>query len=128
MRALTLDRQGFAGELVHDVQQLEVVSVSALIELKVDRPQVIGSLGAQTARREGAVAQALAFAPLAGDPQALLAPHPAGALDVQLPPIIEQQLVRAAVPPPRTRARDRPQLRAQLRVIADTTGSWRWVE
>ena len=45
--AVALDRQRLAGELVHDVQQLEVVPVSGLIPLEVDRPHVIGRLGPQ---------------------------------------------------------------------------------
>ncbi len=43
--AVALDRQRLAGELVHDVQQLEVAPVGGLIPLKVDRPHMIGSLG-----------------------------------------------------------------------------------
>ena len=35
--AVALDRQRLPGELVHDVQQLEVVPVRGLIELKIDR-------------------------------------------------------------------------------------------
>jgi hypothetical protein len=42
---------------------------------------------------------------------------PAGALDVQLPPVVEQQLMRAAIPPPRPLPGDRAQPRAQPRLI-----------
>ena len=42
--AVALDRQCLAGELVHHVQQLEVVPVRGLIELKIDRLHVIRPL------------------------------------------------------------------------------------
>ena len=42
--AMALDRQRLAGELIHHVQQLEVVPVRSLIELKIDRPHVIRPL------------------------------------------------------------------------------------
>jgi hypothetical protein len=45
MRAVTLDREGFARELVDDVQQLQGPPVGGLVELEVQRPHMIGALG-----------------------------------------------------------------------------------
>ena len=53
--AVALDRQRLAGELVHDVQQLEVVPISGLIPLEIDRPHVIGPLRPQPIRRDRGV-------------------------------------------------------------------------
>jgi hypothetical protein len=87
--------------------------------LKVDRPHVIGLLGPQPRRWHRGLAQTLALAARARHPEPLLAPHPTGALDVEHPPGVEQQLVRAAIPPPRPLPRESPQRRSQRRVIAD---------
>jgi hypothetical protein len=74
--AVTLNRQRLAGELVDDVQQLEVVPVGGLIELKVDRPHVIGRLCPKAVGRDRGRPESLALAPLARDAQAFLAPQP----------------------------------------------------
>ncbi len=120
--AVALDRQRFTRELVHHVQQLEVVPVGGLIPLKVDRPHMIGPLSPQPLGRDGQLAQPLAFAALGRHSEALLAPHPPGALDVQRPPVLQQQRVRAPVPPPRALPRDPSQLRLQRRVIVGDRG------
>jgi hypothetical protein len=43
---VALDRQCFAGELVDDIKQLEDPAVGGLVELKVQRPYMIGSVPA----------------------------------------------------------------------------------
>ena len=123
-----LDRQRLTGELVDDVQQLQVVPVSGLVELEVDRPHVIGCLSPQPLRRSRRGPEPLALAALLRDPKPLLAPQPLRALAVQLPALIEQQLMRTAIPPPRPAAGDATKLCPQRSVVAATTGSWRWVE
>jgi hypothetical protein len=57
------DREGLAGELVDDVQQLENPAVGGLIELEVQRPHVIGCLGPQPLGWDGRGAEALSLAP-----------------------------------------------------------------
>jgi len=46
-RAIDLDRQGLAGELVDDVEELELAAVGGRVVLEVQRPQVAGVGGAQ---------------------------------------------------------------------------------
>ena len=41
-RALDLDCETFAGELVNDIQKLELTSVGDLVELEVHRPDDVG--------------------------------------------------------------------------------------
>jgi len=106
----TLDRQRLTGELVHDMQQLQVVPVSGLIPLEVDRPHVVRPIGSQPRRGHRGLAQPLTLAPPLRHPQPLLAPQPLGALAIDLPALIEQQLMRPAIPPPRPATRDPPQL------------------
>ena len=106
--AMALDRQRLASELIHHVQQLQVVPVRSLIELKIDRPHVIRPLRPKPLGWHGRGPEALAFAPLSRDAQALLAPHPAGPLDVQRPAVVEQQPMRAPIPPTRPLPRDPP--------------------
>jgi hypothetical protein len=115
--AVTLDRQRFAGELVDDVQQLQDPAVGGLVELEVQRPHVIRPLSPQPPGRDRRIAHTLALAPPARHPDALLAPQPLRPLAVQLPALLEQQLMRAAVPPPRPPTGDPPQLGSQRRVI-----------
>ena len=38
--------QGFSGELVDDVEQLDAAQAGGLVELEVQGPQVVGALGA----------------------------------------------------------------------------------
>jgi hypothetical protein len=116
--SVTLDRQRLAGELVDDMQQLQDPPVGGLIELEVQRPHVIRLLGAQPLGRDGRGPEPLALAAPLRHPQALLAPQPLRALAMQHPSLFEQPLMRTAIPPPRTIARDLPQLRAQRRVVA----------
>ena len=76
-RAGDADRQGLAGVLVDDVQQLQRPAVDGRVELEVQRPDVVGPLGpqplgrARSSRRAGA-ASACVAAP-AGPPRATAA-------------------------------------------------------
>jgi hypothetical protein len=121
--SVTLDRECLAGELVDDVQQLQDPPVGGLIKLEVQRPHVIGVLGAQPLGPDGRGPEPLALASPLRHPQALLVPQPLRALAVQRPALIQQPLMRTAIPPPRTIARDLPQLRAQRRIVA--SDQWR---
>src|SRR5438034_453309 len=80
-------------------------------------PPARAPLGPQPIGRNGRVAQPLTLAPPLRHAQSFLAPQPLRALAVQPPALIEQHLMRAAVPPPRPPAGDPPQLRAQRRVL-----------
>lgn len=51
--ARDVDRERLAGELVDEVAQLDDAAVGGLIELKVQRPDVIGVLGPQSMGGEG---------------------------------------------------------------------------
>ena len=95
----------FAGELVDDVAQLQPPAIGGLVELEVDGPHLVGSLGPQ----QLTVGQATALA-FAGrwSPQPFFSPQPAGALaidDVTLP---AQDRVRRLPAPPRVAAGDLP--------------------
>ena len=115
--AAALDRQRLPRELVNHVQQLQDPAVGGLIELEVKRPHVIGPLGPQPVGRNRRVPQALALAPPDRHPETLLAPQPLHALAVDLPALLQEQLMRAAVPPPRPPPGDPPKLRPQRRII-----------
>jgi hypothetical protein len=78
---------------------------------------VIRVLGPQPLGWHGRIAQPLAFAAPLGHSQALLAPQPLRTLAVDPPSLLEQQLVRAAVAPPRPLAGDLPQLSPQRLII-----------
>ena len=106
-----------AGELVHDVEQLQDPAVVGHVELEVKRPHVIWALGPQPVARHRRFPAALAFAALGRHPQPFLAPQPLGALAVDRPALLEQMLMRLAIPPARPLARERPQLRSQRRVV-----------
>ena len=41
-----VDGQGFSGELVDDVEQLDAPQAGDLVELEIQRPHVVGALGA----------------------------------------------------------------------------------
>ncbi len=116
--AVTLDRERLAGELVDDMQQLENPAVGGLIELKVQRPDVIGRLCAQPVGRHRRGPEALALAPALRHAQPLLTPQPLRTLAIQHPALLEQQLMRTPIPPPRPLARDLPQRRPQPGVVA----------
>jgi hypothetical protein len=79
---VTLYRECLAGELVDDMQQLEDPAVGGLIELIVQRPDVIGRGGSQSLGRDRRGPEALALASPLRDPEALLAPQPLRALAV----------------------------------------------
>ena len=116
--ALAFHREGFAGELVNDVQLLEDPAVGGHVELVVKRPHVIGPLGAQALGWDGRVAEALALAPPARHSQAFFAPEALHALAVQRPAVLEEQGVRAPVAPPGPLLGDLAQPGAQRSVVA----------
>ena len=116
--AVHAHRQRLAGELVDDVQQLEDPPVGGLVKLEVQRPHVIWCLSSQPLGRGRRVAEPLALAAALGYPQALLAPQPLRALAVELEALLEQQLVRAPIPPPRPLAGDLAQRAAKPGVVA----------
>ncbi len=64
------------------MQELQEPSVGGLVELEVERPDLVGMLGMQALGRHGGLADALALSPPLGDPQALLAPQASDALAV----------------------------------------------
>jgi hypothetical protein len=117
-----VDRQGFAGELVDDVEQLEHAPVGGLIELEVQRPDVIGPLGLQALSGDGRLAQAPALAPAGRDPEAFLAPQALHALAVDAVPELAETHVRAAIAPARPLGRELAQQRAQLRLLVGRAG------
>ena len=108
--ALDQHHQRLARELVDDVEQLQRPPVGGLVELEVERPHLVGALGAQPLgrhrrRRRAAGACACALR----HPQALLAPQPLHPLAVDLPALLAQPGgARAGTPtadaPRRTRA------------------------
>ena len=73
-------RERFTGVLVDDVGQLQPPAIGGLVELEVDRPDVIGPLGTQPLG--GAGRDTAAFADPDRSAQALLAPQPLHALVV----------------------------------------------
>ena len=83
---VALDRERLAGVLVDDVQELQDPAVLGLVELEVERPDVVGALGAEAIGRHGRLPEALALCGAPGDPQAFLAPQPLDALAVELHP------------------------------------------
>jgi hypothetical protein len=102
--ALTLDRERLAGELVHDVQQLQDSAVGGLVVLIVDRSHMIGRLGPQPAGRDSRDPEPLALSPPPRHSEPLLAPQPLCAFAVDLPALIDQQLMRGY--PHRGRSRE----------------------
>src|SRR5215216_1034845 len=73
-------RERFTGVLIHDVGQLQPPAIGGLVELEVDRPDVVGPLGTQPLG--GAGRDTAAFAGPDRSAQALLAPQPLHALVV----------------------------------------------
>lgn len=96
-----------------------VVPVGGLIELKVDRPHVIGRLGAESVSRDRRDAKPLALSAPLRHPESFLAPQPLRPLAVQLPSLVEQQLMRTTVAPPRPTTGDPTQLRPQRLIVAN---------
>src|SRR3954447_1807497 len=117
-----VDRERFAGELVNDVEQLDHAAVGGLIELEVQRPDMIGPLRPQPVGRDRRLAEALALAPASGDPEAFFAPEPLDALAVDVVAELAEADVRAAVAPARPRGRDLAQQRPQHQVGVDRVG------
>jgi hypothetical protein len=111
--AVDLDGEGFAGVLVHDVEQLEDPPVEGLVELVVQRPHMIRVLGRQPVRRDGRAAKSLAFAPLGRHAEAFLAPQALDGLAVHGPALLAQHGVGAAIAPPGMDAAELPQLGAE---------------
>ncbi len=90
--------------------------------LEVKRPHVIGALRTQPLCRHGRLPEPAALAPTLRHPQPLLAPQPLHPLAVDLPALLAQAMVRAAVPPPRSLCRDLPQLRPQRPIVPGARG------
>ena len=89
-----------AGELVDHVEQLQHPAVGGLVELKVERPHLVGPLGAQALRRDGRVPQPPALAPPLRHPQPFLPPQALHTLAVHIPAQLAQVMMRTAIPPP----------------------------
>ena len=89
-RAGDPDREGLAGVLVDDVEQLQRPAVDGGVELEVERPDVVGPLGPQPRRRHGRLAEPLALPLPLRHPQALLAPQPLDLLAVHRPALLAQ--------------------------------------
>ena len=83
------------------MQQLEDPPIAGLVKLEVQRPYVVWCLSTQPIGRDRRGPQPLALAAPLRHPQALFAPQPLRALAVEHPALLEQQLVRAPIPPPR---------------------------
>jgi hypothetical protein len=106
-------RERFAGEFVDDVEQFDDAAVGGLIELEIERPDVVGPLGPQPISGHGRFPEPAAFAALGRDPEAFLAPQPLHPLAVDLVAELAEANMRAAVAPPRPLGRERPEQRAQ---------------
>src|SRR3954447_10177051 len=117
-----VDRERLAGELVNDVEQLDHAAVGGLIELEVQRPDLIGPLRPQPVGRDRRLAEALALAPASGDPEAFFAPETLDALAVDVVAELAEADVRAAVAPARPRGRDLAQQRPQPLLGFDGVG------
>src|SRR3954451_12999836 len=120
--ARDVDRERFAGELVDDVEQLQHAAIGGLIELEVQRPDMVGPLRSQPVGRDGRLAEALALAAESGAPEAFFAPEPLDALAVDVVAELAEADMRAAVAPTRPRGRDLAQQRPQHQVGVDRVG------
>jgi hypothetical protein len=85
--------------------------------LVIQRPYLIGALGPQPLRGDRRVAEPLALALTLRHPEPLLAPQALYPLAVDLPALLPQPMVRAAVSPPRALLRELPQRSPQHGVI-----------
>src|SRR5918995_7220395 len=104
--------EGFAGELIDDVAQLQPPSVGGLVELEVDGPHVVRPLGSQqrpATRRPDPLALARRR-----PPQALVPPQAPRALAVDGVTFPAQDRVRRLPAPPRMLTGDLPQPATQL--------------
>src|SRR3954452_24077939 len=117
-----VDCERLASELVDDVEQLQHAAVGGLIELEVQRPDMIGPLRPQPVGRNGRLAEALALAPASGDPEPFFAPEPLDALAVDVVAELAEADMRAAVAPTRPRGRDLAQQRPQHMLGVDGVG------
>jgi len=61
--------------LVDDVQELQDATVGGLVELEVERPDLIGTLGAEAIGRHGRLSEAPALSPAGGHAQPLAPPR-----------------------------------------------------
>jgi hypothetical protein len=82
------DGQGFAGVLIHDVEQLQDPPVGGLVELVVQCPHMVRVLGDQPVGRTAGGAQSLAFAVSDRHAQAFLAPQALDGLAVHAPALV----------------------------------------
>ena len=106
------------GEAGEQLDGPELVADAAAEALDVwVLPRRSGRLGPQPLGRDGRGAEPLALAPPPQHAEAFLAPQPLRALTVQLPPLIKQQLMRAAIPPPRPAPGDPAQLSPQRGIV-----------
>ena len=116
--AVDVHREGFPGELVNDVEQLEHAPVGGLVELEVKRPHLTGPLRLKPAFRRGRGAGPGTLPRAARDAQALLAPQPLHPLAVHAPALLEQMIVRAPVAPTRPLRGERAKQPAQRLIVA----------
>jgi len=99
-RAIDLDCERLAGELVDDVEELQLAPVCGGIVLEVKRPEMARVGCAQaTWAIYGQDAEPAALALAHGHAQPLLTPDPLYALAVDLPALADQVAVGAAVAP-----------------------------
>ena len=110
------DGEGLAGVLVDDVEQLYGTAVHGLVELEVERPDMVRSGRGAPLGRDRRLTQTTALPTLRRHAQALLAPQTVDLLDVARMPGPGRLHVRTPVAPARTLAGELPQPRAQLPV------------
>ncbi len=72
------------------MQELQDPPVGGLIELEVERPDLVGALGGEAFGRHSRLSQAQALPPALRDAQALLAPEALGALAIEAPPLLKE--------------------------------------
>jgi len=70
--AIDLDRQCLTGELVEDVEELQLTAVVGGVVLEVERPDMVGMLGLESVSRGGGLTQAAALPGLGRHAKALL--------------------------------------------------------
>ena len=87
--------QGFAGELVGDVEDLDRAAFSRLVEDVVQRPDLVGCDGGDRPRGPGAF---FGGGDRFGHMEALVTPQPLDPLAVACPAVTDQQDVDAPIP------------------------------
>src|SRR6516165_3987562 len=120
--ALDQHLERLASELIDHVEQLQHPPVGGLVELKIERPHLVGTLRPQALRRNRRLAQPAALALALRHPQPLLPPQALHPLAIHLPALLPQVMVRTAVPPAWTALGELAQLGAQRRVILTRLG------